>query len=265
MTDRDRLARFNSLLSAGLSAEQAGQAAEITALSSQLSLCHRFLVCVSEESGASPLGAVRELERIAEQNFENQAKVRVSAAVPKATARLVLWLPLAAAALGQLTGLGSIKVFFESPLALVALLLGFMLLIGASIWSSRILASAHDESPADAIALDAMAMCLDAGLETKRAREICLRNFALCFNRDLNQIVQRQILELLQFSDLSGAPIAKLLRNCAEQSRRSKSHLQSEHLEILSVRLLAPMATLVLPAFVLIAVLPISISTLINS
>jgi len=127
------------------------------------------------------------------------------------------------------------------------------------------LANAHDESPADAIALDAMALCLDAGLETAQAREICLRNFAVCFNRDLSQIVQRQILEMLQFSDLSGAPIAKLLRNCAEQSRRSESHLQSEHLEKLSVRLLAPMATLVLPAFVLIAVLPISISTLINS
>jgi tight adherence protein B len=265
MTDRDRLARFNALLSAGLSAEQAGQAAEITALSSQLLLCHRFLVCVSEESGASPLIAVRELERIAEQNFENQAKIRVSAVVPKATARLVLWLPLAAAALGQLTGLGSIKVFFESPLALVALLLGFMLLIGASIWSSRILANAQDELPDDAIAFEAMAICLDAGIETMQAREICLRNFAACFNRELNQTAQQQILDLLQLSDLSGAPIAKLLRNCAEHIRRSEAYLQSELLEKLTVRLLAPMATLVLPAFVLIAVLPITISTLINS
>jgi tight adherence protein B len=265
MTDRDRLARFNALLSAGLSAEQAGQAAEITALSSQLSLCHRFLVCVSEESGASPLIAVRDLERIAEQNFENQAKIRVSAVVPKATARLVLWLPLAAAALGQLTGLGSIKVFFESPLALVALLLGFMLLIGASIWSSRILANAQDELPDDAIAFEAMAICLDAGIETMQAREICLRNFAACFNRELNQTAQQQILDLLQLSDLSGAPIAKLLRNCAEHIRRSEAYLQSELLEKLTVRLLAPMATLVLPAFVLIAVLPITISTLINS
>jgi tight adherence protein B len=265
MTDRDRLARFNALLSAGLSAEQAGQAAEITALNSQLLLCHRFLVCVSKESGASPQTAVRDLERIAEQNFENQAKIRVSAVVPKATARLVLWLPLAAAALGQLTGLGSIKVFFESPLALVALLLGFMLLIGASIWSSRILANAQDELPDDAIAFEAMAICLDAGIETMQAREICLRNFAACFNRELNQTAQQQILDLLQLSDLSGAPIAKLLRNCAEQIRRSEAHLQSELLEKLAVRLLAPMATLVLPAFVLIAVLPISISTLINS
>jgi tight adherence protein B len=205
------------------------------------------------------------LERIAEQNFENQAKIRVSAVVPKATARLVLWLPLAAAALGQLTGLGSIKVFFESPLALVALLLGFMLLIGASIWSSRILANAQDELPDDAIAFEAMAICLDAGIETMQAREICLRNFAACFNRELNQTAQQQILDLLQLSDLSGAPIAKLLRNCAEHIRRSEAYLQSELLEKLTVRLLAPMATLVLPAFVLIAVLPITISTLINS
>ena len=127
------------------------------------------------------------------------------------------------------------------------------------------MANTHDASPEDAIALDAMALCLDAGIETKQAREICLRNFAVCFNRELNQTAQKKILELLQFSDLSGAPIAKLLRNCAEQSRRNEAHLQSEHLEKLSVRLLAPMATLVLPAFVLIAVLPISISTLINS
>lgn len=265
MTDRELLAKFNSLLAAGLSAEQAGRAAEITSLSAKLWLCHRFLLCVSEESGASPLTAVRELERIAEQDFENQAKVRVSATVPKATARLVLWLPLAAVAFGQLTGLGSIKVFFESPLAFVALLLGFMLLIAASIWSGRILSNAHDESREDAIALDAMALCLDAGLETKQARDISLRNFSVCFNRELNQTEQKQILDLLQFSDLSGAPIAKLLRNCAEQIRRSQSHLQSEILEKLSVRLLYPLATLVLPAFVLIAVLPISISTLINS
>lgn len=265
MTDRQVLAKVNSLLVAGLTLDQADQAAGAGSLSAEAAKNYRFLLEVSNESGASPVFAIRELERLADQTDENQAKIRVSAAVPRATARLVLWLPLGAAILGQLLGLGSVAVFFKSPVAFIALLFGFMLLVGASMWTNRILNSVKQRKPDNHIVVDAIALCLDAGLAERQSIELCIRKFELCFERPVNQVELEELEQLIEFAEQSGAPIAKLLRNSAELNRRMLAHSEREDLEKLSVRLLAPLATLALPAFVLIAVLPISISTLINS
>jgi len=262
MSDREILAKFNSLLHAGLSLEQADRVAEPSRLSERFQIQYRYLIAVCVEAGGAPAVALQILEQIAEQQVENEAKLRVSATVPKATARLVLWLPIGAALFGQLLGFESISVFFESLLALSALLVGLMLLVAAQVWSSRILSTANQLQVTEEIVLDAIALCLNAGLSEQLATDICVKNFADYFGHEPGEQIRNEIRELSAFSESTGAPIAKLFRNRAEVLRRSKAHQQSELLERISIRLLAPLAIFVLPAFVLIAVLPISIALL---
>jgi tight adherence protein B len=259
MSDREIMAKFNSLLNAGLSLDQAARAAESAKLSERCQVQHRYLVAVCNEAGAAPVAALRCLEQIAEQQFESEAKLRVSGTVPKATARLVLWLPVGAALLGQLAGLESISVFFESLFALTALLLGLMLLVAAQVWSGRILSTAIQIHVAEEIVLDAIALCLGAGLSLQLASQISVKNFTESFGHEPSKQILEEFQELSDFSDSTGAPIAKLFCNRAEVTRRLKAHKQSELLERVSIRLLAPLAIFVLPAFVLIAVLPMSI------
>lgn len=262
MADREILAKVNSLLQAGLSLDQAEVMAEPSKLSRDFRHRYRYLLAVCEVAGGSPVNAFRQLEQLAEQQFENSARLRVSGTVPKATARLVLWLPLGAALLGQLAGLRSIEVFFESWLALVSLLLGFMLLVVAQTWSARILQNANRVHEDDEILLDAVALALDAGLSPMNSIHLCAKQFDESFGRKPKEQVIDETNQLLDFAESSGAAIAKLFRNRAELIRKTAAHEKDELLERATIRLLAPMAIFVLPAFVLIAVLPISIALL---
>ena len=251
-------------MAGGLSLDQATRIADPTKLSDQFAKHYRLLMAVCQEAGGSPVLALRNLEKIAEQQQENEARLRIVGTVPKATARLVLMLPLGSSLLGQLLGLGSIAVFFESLPALVSLLIGLLLLMAAQAWTQRILFSANRLQQGDQILLDAIALCLDAGLPLRQSQNIVLSRYVEFFEIEASQHTRSEIAELVHFSDLSGAPIAKLLRNRAEESRRQVTNSQNEILERVSIRLLAPLAVFVLPAFVLITVLPISISLITN-
>jgi tight adherence protein B len=262
MSDREILAKFNSLLSAGLSLDQATRNSDPAQLSPQFQLDYRYLLSVCREAGAAPISALANLEKIAEQRQENAGRLAISSANPKATARLVLWLPLGAAFLGQVLGLGSLVVFLESPVALVSLLIGLILLISAQHWSNRILSKANRPLVDEPIIFDAIALCLDAGLSAMQARLLAMTSYEDVFLKPIAEHSASQIDALIEFSESSGAPIAKLFRNRAETDRRQFAYRQLQAIETVSIRLLAPLAVLVLPAFVLIAVLPITISLL---
>jgi tight adherence protein B len=264
MSDREIFAKFNSLMAGGLSLDQATRIAEPSRLSERFEKHYRLLMAVCQQAGGSPVFALRNLEKIAEQQQENEAKLRMAGTVPKATARLVLLLPLGSSLLGQLLGLGSISVFFESMPALVSLLIGLLLLMAAQAWSQRIMLSANRLQQGDQIVLDAIALCLDAGLPLRQSQDMVLTRYVKFFEVEVSEQTKSEIAELVHFSHFSGAPIAKLFRNRAEESRRQATHAQNEILERVSIRLLAPLAIFVLPAFVLITVLPISISLITN-
>lgn len=265
MTDREILAKFNSLLSAGVSLEQATRIAEPAKLTEQFEMQYRYLLTVCGEAGGPPAFALANLEKIAEQRQEARGRLAISSTVPKATARLVLWLPLGAALLGQLVGLGSIEIFFKSALALISLLLGLILLVVAQTWSSRILSKANQPEIDESIAFDAVALCLDAGISVRQARQIAGAKHKEIFSSNIAENTISQVDALIAFSELSGASISKLLRNHAEAERSKAANQQLQKIESVSIRLLAPLAILVLPAFVLVAVLPITISLLTNN
>jgi tight adherence protein B len=122
--------------------------------------------------------------------------------------------------------------------------------------------SANRAQRDDVILLDAVALVLDVGLPPNKSIVICAEKFEESFARKPAEQVMGISNELFEFAQSSGSAISKLFRNRAELIRKNAAHERDELLERVSIQLLAPLAIFVLPAFVLIAVVPISIALL---
>ncbi len=262
MNDREKLARLTALLSSGLSLQDAERASATDGIEGDLGRQYRLVRELCLTCGAAPTLAMGQLQSLAIDRAANQARLSLAAATPRATARLVQWLPIAALLLGQLAGLGSIEILFSSGLAVVACVIGFAFLLLANISTTRMIAKANEAAEDFSIALDAFAMCLTAGLSLSSSRENLARAFERVYEQELPADVVREMQQLANLSSISGAPIERMLRARATELRFNIQQSQLHKLERLSVRLLTPLAVFVLPAFVFISVIPISISLL---
>lgn len=100
---------------------------------------------VAERSGA-PLAAV--LARYAvqrESQLDSDAARDTALAGPRATVRLLSWLPLFGLAVGYLIGVDPMAVLLGSVPGIAALGAGFVLMVAGRIWSSRLVRAAAGE------------------------------------------------------------------------------------------------------------------------
>lgn len=102
---------------------------------------------VAEASG-SPLAEV--LTRFAAQleaEDDADAARQTALAGPRATVRLLTWLPLLGLGLGVLLGVDPVAVLSGTPLGLAALAAGLTLTAAGRIWSSRLVRTAERTAP----------------------------------------------------------------------------------------------------------------------
>lgn len=260
MSDRDVLAKFNSLLRAGLTLHQAESAGDIAALTPAFAGHYALFKRLVEQTGGSPTQAMAQLQAVAVAQAKHSSQLLASSVAPRATARLVLGLPVAALLLGQLLGLGSIAVLFETPIALFSFLFGLLLLTSAHFWSARIMQKAAKVETDFNLLLDAIALCLDAGMSFEAATKLSIEAFGS--HQTLPEEILKQVQEAQTLSIQTGAATAEILREQASDNRSSFNFRQLEKAEAVSIKLLLPLGILVLPAFALIAVVPLAISLL---
>ncbi|WP_299167241.1 type II secretion system F family protein [uncultured Arthrobacter sp.] len=101
---------------------------------------------VAERSGA-PLADV--LARYAvqrESQLDSDAARDTALAGPRATVRLLSWLPLFGLAVGYLIGVDPLEVLLDSVPGIAALCAGLVLMIAGRIWSSRLVRAAAGDS-----------------------------------------------------------------------------------------------------------------------
>lgn len=258
MNEREALVKFNALLDAGLSLQQAERASGVEALEGETGRRYRFFRILCLRLGVSPASAMARLQKVLEARAEAAGRLAVAQAGPRSTARLVYWLPPATLLLGQVAGLGAIEVFWRAPLSILALMFGTILLMLANLWSTRMLRNPSDFT--DEFVLDAFAVCLDSGLEIDSVCEVVSTEFELIFDREISLAMSGELNSANQLSSETGAAISKLLSTRADELRRNSNYKNLERVENLSVRLLWPLGVCVLPAFVFISVIPISIA-----
>ena len=110
----------------------------------------------------------------------------------------------------------------------------------------------------EAIFFDAVALALDGGLSLGVAIALAQEKS----NFEISPSSEVELQEIAALAKTSGIAVGKLLTAHADSHRGEKNYKKLLELEKLSVRLMLPLGLSVLPAFALMAVVPLALSFL---
>lgn len=212
---------------------------------------------VAVETGAPLAETLRSVAGSLRDAAEVSAEVRVVLAEPLATARLLGWLPVAGVPLGALLGSDTIGVLIGDPVGRACLVAGVVLIAAARAWTRRLARSARPSSTVPGLDAELWAVALSAGASPQRARTVIARR-----SHDVDERASRAVDDTLDLALRAGVPAAELLRADAWAARHRARTDGREKAARLSTRLLIPLGVCTLPAFLLLAVVPVVIGLL---
>ena len=248
---------------------------------------------MSESAGAPLATSLERAAEHAEERIDALLGRQSALAAPRATGRILSWLPLLGLGLGVLMGSDPVGVLTGSILGALTGLLGLGLAFAGRRWTAALVHRAEVESaagsggdqtsnvpPVDtALVLELLAAQLRAGLAPLAA----LGTLAEALNsRALHTVCQRlqmgsgwgsawsgsaagtfgELRDALAPAYTGGAPSTALLLSLADAHRLSERRAAERAAGKLSVALVVPLGLCSLPAFICLGIVPILISLL---
>jgi len=214
--------------------------------------------CVAAHVGAPLADALRTHAHALRMLVQIQREVATALAAPVATARMVLVLPAVGLVFGALLGFDTVGVLLTTPIGWGCVLVGGALIIAAMRWNRRLVRSATPTRAAPGLECELMAIAVSGGGSLVHARDVvmqALERFGL--PGDGNHLD-----EVLQLSFDAGVPAAELLRAEAAELRLTADAEARAGAAALSVRLMLPLGLCVLPAFMVLGVLPLMVAVI---
>lgn len=248
---------------------------------------------MSESAGAPLATSLERAAEHAEERIDALLGRQSALAAPRATGRILSWLPLLGLGLGVLMGSDPVGVLTGSVLGALTGLLGLGLAFAGRRWTAALVHRAEVESAASngaeqtsnmppvdtALVLELLAAQLRAGLAPLAA----LGTLAEALNsRALHTVCQRlqmgsnwgsawsgsaagtfgELRDALAPAYTGGAPSTALLLSLADAHRLSERRAAERAAGKLSVALVVPLGLCSLPAFICLGIVPILISLL---
>lgn len=213
---------------------------------------------VATDAGAPLAPTLRDFAGSLRSLAQAQREIAVALAAPVATARMVLVLPFVGVLLGAALGFNTLATLFTTPVGLVLLITGSLLMLLAARWSGRLVVAAqpHDLTPGLEFDLTAIAVSGGGAFETaERCVDLAMESCGLGRLRATSGVQ-----EVLELSTRAGVPAGELLRSEAELRRLVARADMQERAATLSVRLMMPLGLCILPAFVVLGVLPLLVT-----
>jgi tight adherence protein B len=215
---------------------------------------------VATDAGAPLAPTLREFAASLRELAQAQREIDVALAAPKATARLLLALPAVGILFGILLGFDTLGTLFTTLPGWVCLGLGSGLMLVASRWNRRLVAKARPRELTPGLGFDLMAIAVSGGGSMDRARATVT---AVSDRFALDAVGSEPgIADTLELSARAGVPAAELLRSEATERRRDALAQVQARAQALSVRLMIPLGVCVLPAFLVLSVVPLLIAVL---
>lgn len=214
---------------------------------------------LAEASGA-PLAA--SLDRVAEalSSVDELGRKRdVMLATPRMTVKLVTLLPLAALGIGFLLGFNPLPVFI-TPFGVALLVAGLGMQAAGMWWVRLLIRRVEQEDRVSGLECELVWIALAGGAPPARARTAVVNTVAefhaewiefsaFCRGRALDRA--------LSVAVEAGVPAASLLVEAARDERSRTQFRLEEEAERLAVRILLPLAACILPALVVLGVVPV--------
>ena len=231
---------------------------------------------VATQAGAPLAGCLRELAESLRELAQVQRDLEVALAAPRATARLVMVLPVIGVVFGSLMGFDSLHTLFATLPGLVCLGGGALLMLAAASWNRALVRRAAPTDLTPGLRLELMAIAMSGGGSIDRSRalvRVAAERFGIApgagagagAGADAGARADNgddPVDRVLDLSSRAGVPAAELLRSEAEQLRRDARSAGQRRAATLSVTLMLPLGLCVLPAFMLVGVVPLLISVL---
>lgn len=219
---------------------------------------------VATQAGAPLAGCLRDLAGAFRDLGQLHRDLTVALTGPRATARMVLVLPLVALLFGALLGFDTVHTLFFTGPGLGCLAAGLLLMMGASRWNRALVATAGAQLTAPGLELDLTAIGMAGGGSIDRARDMARQSAERFGLRPVHtEIAADTVIErVLELSARAGIPAGELLRSEADQARRDARSAGRQRGESLGVALMIPLGVCVLPAFMLVGVAPLLLSVL---
>jgi len=265
----DVVRKISALINAGLPAHQANEicATDISAL--ELSDRKQFDLVwgLAAKLGGPIVLALNRMTDIFDRNQRNTTEVQLAFTGPQSTAKLVMWLPALSLVLAQLVGMNPLASIFGSMLGALSVALGAGLMVAGRYWTKRLMAKAlPDPASQEAIDrgafLDCVLIGLQAGMPLSSARQTALSEFEWAFGStplEQNNVALDYAAEL---SRTTGAALTEILAANADTFRNEQRFEIAKRISRLGVQLMIPIGVAVLPAFILLSIVPIAISLL---
>ncbi len=200
---------------------------------------------------ASCLSTVAEVARFEQQLSRDHA---VLLAGPRATTRLMLMLPVVGIGLGFLIGVNPVAALIGMPGGWLLVVAGVGLIMLSGRWSRRMTEQAMIRLVCPGMSLELLAIALSGGGPVPAAMELVLLEWP-----DPPTDEERSCREIVALAAGAGVPAGALLRAEAQRFRRDAAAAQQQAAARLGVRLMLPLGICILPAFLLLAVVPVVI------
>ncbi|MDQ1572322.1 MAG: tight adherence protein, partial [Actinomycetota bacterium] len=171
---------------------------------------------------------------------------------------LVVALPPVGMLFGLVLGFNTIGTLFTTPIGWACLVIGTALLLGAALWNRKLVRSAQPRNLTPGIEFDLTAIAVAGGGALDRARasvDRAMRRFGI------ERVAEDDgVLAVLELSRRAGVPAADLLRSEADERRRVARAEVQRRAQELAIRLMLPLGVCVLPAFMILGVIPLLVT-----
>ena len=211
---------------------------------------------VATTVGAPLAEVLRSLAETMRDAASGADDVRIALAEPAGTSKLLLWMPLAGLLLGFALGFDTVSAIFTNPIGTACLVAGLLLVLGARMWTRRLLRRAQPDPGTPGMHAELVAVGLSGGASIDRSLQLVDDSPA----RD--RLSAQRTTEVLELSRSAGVPAGELLRAAAAQDRHDARVRGRMRAAKLSSQLLIPLGVCTLPAFLLLGVAPLILSVL---
>lgn len=240
---------------------------------------------VCERTGAPTAAVLRSLAEALRDLHDAASSRRTAFAGPRSTARILLVLPLAGLGLGMLLGGDPLRLLATTAAGRVLLVLGVLLTAAGWWWMRRLLQRADPARSTGvdpSVLLELVAGALGAGLPlaqscaavaealTESPERQALSRLATALRAGIPVDLAARALppalaplgESAALAEASGADLAPVLRSAARDARRGQARAAQERAARLGVTLVVPTGVTLLPAFVVLGIVPTVMSLL---
>jgi tight adherence protein B len=229
----------------------------------------QFLFDYSQNLGTPLMQVLEVVEGVLEDVDELEVAKTTALAMPKATVKLLRFLPLAGIMLGYILGANPLTTLLTSPAGLIFLVLGLLFMLGGNKWTTSIVRDfekneAFNFATDPRILLALIKVAVQKGASITRAFEALNVPEVANLERGVPYRYANLPQYLLCLEDaynLGGSPVALINVEIEKRNIQMKKTYKN-CAEKLAVELVIPLGICYLPSFICIGVVPIIISFL---